>query len=57
MEIVKESLAKALQNSSYNLTGYDAHIAGPPSIMPPILKYITSKGIKDERIKVDSFDG
>lgn len=57
IEIVKDSLVSALQNSSYNMTRYDAYIAGPPSMMPSVLKCITSKGIKHERIKVDSFGG
>ena len=38
-----------------NLTSKD--IIGPPSIMPAVLKCIKSKGLKHERIKVDSFGG
>ena len=30
-------------------------MAGPPSMMPLVLKSLLAKGIKHDRIKVDSF--
>jgi hypothetical protein len=57
IEIVQDSLDNVIQNSSYDMMRYDAYVAGPPSMMPPVLKSLTVKGIKHKGIKMISFGG
>jgi CDP-4-dehydro-6-deoxyglucose reductase, E3 len=55
--VIKESLADALRNAVNDLKGYDAYVAGPPSMIPAVIKSLVAKGVKHERVKVDSFSG
>lgn len=57
IDVVYESLNMALLDIGQSLEGFDAYVAGPPSMMPSIMKSLLTKGIKHERIKVDSFSG
>jgi CDP-4-dehydro-6-deoxyglucose reductase len=54
--LVQESLNNVIEEESkLDLSICDAYVAGPPSMMPSIIKTLNSKGIPIERIKVDSF--
>jgi CDP-4-dehydro-6-deoxyglucose reductase len=54
--IFQESLNNVIQEESkLDLSICDGYVAGPPSMMPSIIKTLNSKGIPIERIKVDSF--
>ena len=55
--VIVESLVDALYRAVYDLKEYDAYVAGPPSMIPAVTKSLVSKGVKHERIKVDSFGG
>ncbi|HXT82795.1 MAG TPA: FAD-binding oxidoreductase [Verrucomicrobiae bacterium] len=57
VEIVESSLVDVIQNRNYNLSEYDAYVAGPPAMMPYLLKSLMTKGIKRDRIRIDSFGG
>jgi CDP-4-dehydro-6-deoxyglucose reductase len=56
IDVINKSLHEAL-DGDYNLSGYDAYVAGTPLMIPSVIKSLISKGIKHERIKTDSFGG
>jgi len=53
--IINKSLVDVIEESKIDSTGYDIYIAGPPSMIPSLIKKLVRKGTPLERIYVDSF--
>jgi len=49
------TVADALDASGHSLAGRDAYVAGPPAMIPSILRVLGRLGVQGDRIFVDSF--
>ena len=55
IEAVSGGVAQAIAAFRAKLAGYDAYVAGPPSMMPSVAVALAGKGVDRDRIRVDSF--
>ena len=55
VEMVEGTVAAAVRSSAIDLTGRDAYIAGPPTMVRAVLGALAARGVEGSRIVVDAF--